>query len=341
VNILSPAESEIVTMVRAIVGVADPADATPVLVDRRSFPDKVSPTFVRLVEQSLAAGCTLALARRGGARSGRFLGGPDQLRSGRVWERHPDYRWRFEAGTQALIAWLFAEPLGAPKIAAAHKVGPSVTAGDRFFRLLAVDLLVRERLDRSLADFEGLAEPLCWFPALTGLAAHRPPPEPAAWAPLFGPDGVVLLEALQPALARWTLDVERLKLQLVDPARIARIGAAQEALLGGFLSAADQAGRRDLGAFVLDAAAVVSRSTQEMIAGNLDRSSTLRDRSEAVRARLVVLRQQERWARWDEGHRGVRFVDEGYVHAQHLLGVWERRGRPSWDAAQELLRTNA
>jgi hypothetical protein len=94
------------------------------------------------------------------------------------------------------------------------------------------------------------------------------------------------------------------------------------------MAACDAAGRRDLALFLVDAGARLLSAPLPVEAwiGGLELRGTLSERTAARRAAGSLLRALLRWRAWDEHHRGVRFIDDGYEAAQFLLGRYERLG---------------
>ncbi len=145
------------------------------------------------------------------------------------------------------------------------------------------------------------------------------------------PDLAWVLECLQPYLAKRWIDVEENKTRIAEVEHMQRLGATQTALLNAFLSAAAQAGRRDLARFLLV-------SLQQLIsievAPEVWARRWIRDlRLGAMRLaeRTIVYQSASSFLAiaaqlrgWAEECRRVGYLDEGYAAAQLWLADWAR-----------------
>jgi hypothetical protein len=150
----------------------------------------------------------------------------------------------------------------------------------------------------------------------------------------------MVLEALQPDLTRRWLEMERAKQGLRALDVMTHLGAAQTVVLEAFMTAVDQAARRDLATFLVEAGATLLPRAVPPSAwiASLEGAGSLSDRTTARRAAGAFLRALVRWHGWDEQHRAVRFIDEGYAAAQLLLSRYEPFGRQGYTHAETVLR---
>jgi hypothetical protein len=331
VSVAQVAESEhqLLTLARVLVGEGSFALCEPLLGRARVLP-RLGPTALGLLRDTLARGVVLELGRRGGARRARHLAADGGVREGRLWERHPTPpRLAFSPHTPRILrAWL--APARATEAATFAATAP-LTLADALVGHLALDQARTHApatpATRALAADTALrAHPLVWLGFADVLATAGPPAlADTAWdALLADPDAVLVLEALQPDLARLVAAAERDKRDVSTNERMIALGHAQDLVLAGFLAAADRAGRRDLAAFVVDAGVRLLARAQPPSAwiASLDGTGTLAERTAARRAAGAFLRAFARWHVWDEEHRAVRFVDDGYDAAQLLLTVY-------------------
>jgi hypothetical protein len=320
---VAASEADVLAVARALAGQVTWSSVAPVLRSGRSLAAKMSPPALRLLEATLARALVLALARRGGAHSRRFLpaGAP-----GRLWQRHAAPRFRFSPASLHLLRWLTSGGLGVVPLAE-----QPLTAADELLLVLAVDGLA------GLGQAVALAEqPFARRSPL--LQLHRPELV-VDFAPLLRDEGAIVLEGLAPDLARrWTARAQD-KRGLDDPGLVQQRGQAETAVLDAFMTAADGAGRRDLALWIVDAAApLLARPLPaEALVGELDPTAPLSQRSAARRAAGGLLRAVLRWSRWDAEHRGVGFVDDGYDSAQLLLAGFEPVGERGALYARETL----
>lgn len=388
---VAPAEHDLLTVARALVGEGGFDAVAALLRDARRAPERLGPTAMRLLGHTLAAGAVRALVRRGGWRRASCLrprpGSDGSLAEpvrGRLWERHDPPALDFGPPSLALLSWLVAAPLGSVACPPLHiandpagpddparptglagpddpsrPAGPDDTAvpgiprlglGDELLLLFALDLTAPDPdCARAVAAQAVVARSalcrLAWPERFAGApAASAPAADAPALRERFGElargDGAVVLEGLERYLARRWIAVERRKPGLHRNAEMQALGQAEEAVLGPYLDAIDLAGRRDLAGFLLDAARVLTEGAPRGArwVEALEPSGPLRERTHARRAAAVLLRAVGRLRQWDEQHRAIRFFDDEYDTAQHLLRRWEALGAEGFrrvEAAQQ------
>ncbi|HEY1087720.1 MAG TPA: hypothetical protein VGE37_08495, partial [Archangium sp.] len=158
---------------------------------------------------------------------------------------------------------------------------------------------------------------------------------PAFDVPTLAP----FVEGLRTLLARSWLAAEKTKREFSLPDALIRVGTAQGAVLDAFFAAIHSAGRHDLASFLVDAAVSwlsVDRSADELTRA-MTQDAPLRERTEARRRAGAMLRALARLREWDQHHRGVRFIDDGYELAQRLVADWERLGDRGFTRAATLV----
>src|SRR4051794_7844542 len=100
-------EANLLRLLRFFLG-REPAELALPLVERRwPVPPCLGKDALALVEETLARGCAVLLAQRGGWRRERFLRG-DHVVEGRLWERTPpnELALRFSRETLAFLIWI-------------------------------------------------------------------------------------------------------------------------------------------------------------------------------------------------------------------------------------------
>ena len=320
--LVSQSEGALLSVARCAVGLVPPAEVGRLLGTSVPPPRKLGPTCRRLLQETLAKGTVLALARQGG-----WYGGP----GGRLWDRGPLPALEFSPAVVELLQWVLSTPLAERDVTPLRTSTPLSTA-DAVVVVVLMDRLRGTGWEGALAAQAPLrASPLVVLAhaAELGLAAplgEVPPLDPATMG--------FAVEGLRALLARAWVAPERTKRELLDPGLLRRLAQAQAGTLEGFLGAVDAAGQRHLASFLVDAAVEQQRlphGLQE--AGKaLDPQASMRDRSEARRACAAVARCWLRLEAWDQEHRAVRFFDDGYAAAQALVEDWSRLG-PSGFAA--------
>jgi hypothetical protein len=325
---VAASEHDMIMMARALVaGQSGHDDIWSLLCATRALPPKIGPTSARLLEDTLRhAWRTLWL--RGGAKPSASVkdgSAGSEIRRGRLWERHAPASLSFTAATVKLLRWLVATPFAAPASTLPELPAMPLAVGDQLMIYLALDAA------RSTPALRGIAiqpfvraAPLAWLgfaPLLVGRSVNVP-----AFESLTAGSGAIVVEALQGELAKRWYTAELDKRAITDPQELIELGTAQEAVLAGFMGACDQRGRRDLAAFVIDAAIPLLAKNISPAPAELDPKSPLSVRAQARTAAGAMLRAVLRWQDWDQEHRGVRFIDDNYQAAQLLLERYEPIG---------------
>jgi FtsH ternary system-associated peptide len=324
---VAASEYELVLLARGLIE-ANASEVCATLYRTRALPPAISTTCARLLGDTLAHAWP-ALWRRGAIQPGASIEGRGEgrgeatggaVRRGRIWERHAPVGLGFSVATLRLLRWLLATPLAAPRSILAPLAAGPLTIGDQVMVYLALDAAAGTPAQAAIAAQPLVrAAPLAWL----GFADRLGEGDPGELASLCHGAGAIVVEALTSELARRWRMVELGKRAIEAPDTLIALGAAQDATLGGFLAACDRHHRRDLAGFVLDAAApLVARGISPMPA-RLDPDATLARRAAARVAAGALLRGVMTWARWDEAHRGVRFIDDDYAMAQLLLARFE------------------
>ena len=262
-----------------------------------------------------------------------------------MFQLRPELTLTLSAAAFQLCRWL----AGAPEPPPAPR-----TAADELLYYLAADALTR--IELPLGDLASSAlVRLALASRITRDTVARDrdryrwhrteaPPElsldldDAAWDRLLGADGCVIVEALQPDLARQWIAAERAKGAITDPTRLAAAGRMQAATLGAFLDRVEAMGRADLATFLVDAAAaLVDRPATAWTDGIRADASSIGARAEASRAAGAFLSSLSRISGWRDRLATVPFFeDQEYGEAQLLLAKWEHLGQAGFRAAAQL-----
>jgi FtsH ternary system domain X6 len=337
-KVVSRFEASLLRILHFFLGQAPPQQAVPLVQSRCPPPPCLSRVAVELVEDTLAKGCTLFLARSGGWRQGRFVRA-DHVAGGRLWERTApgELGLQFSRVTLDFLVWITAkdprEESTTGKLAEATWLAPAaqLTPADWLFFFLVYRAIKHEaELARALAGEAGFGNN-----ALCRLVYPEDFP-PAALDAGLGYDiwtagiGGCILEALQSLLAERWLAVESGKARMIDWTALLALGEAQERVLDGFLDALERRGRLDLADFLLQATA---RLLSPGAAAHLWVSDAVRtapprmaDRMQMQQAALALVHQVERFRDWERQARSVGYFDEGYQASQLTKEAWERYG---------------
>lgn len=354
-TLVTPDARELLLVARAVAQ-GGPYEAVDPILRGATRLDGLPPTAMRVLEDTIAKGCALALARLGGwrrvARVTTTAGGERAVATGRAWEVHPiaGPALDFSPYTFELFRWLLTAPLGDPKPAPFTLSAPA-TAGDELVTYLVCALVEGRAVAPTVAAQPSVQRSaLAWlgFPRLFAEAAAstsaRPsPPTPRAFTRLLERGGALVLDALGDDLARRAVAFERHRARVQEPVRLRALSELRQAALDSYLDAVLAAGRDDLASFVVDAAtvllprAVPTDAVASLWIAELDKAAPLRDRADARRASGAHLRALARLAQRRRELALVRFIDEGYDVAQVVLARWERIDNDGFSRAAEVL----
>jgi len=302
--------------------------ALPVITGHWAPPECLSKTAVELIQDHLAKGCTLILARVGGWRRERFLRGA-QAADGRLWDRTPPavLGLSFSKHSLRFLIWITAHNPGdekAPSWTAAEK---ELLPGDELLFYLAYAALRETDIAPHLRTRPGFAgNRLCrlGFPEDFELRGGEQAVDFAPWTTGVG---ACILEALQPELRDLWVTAELSKGQTANWTGLLKHGRCQDQVLDGFLTAVEKSGRRDLARFLLNALAFLVTpevSARQWVNAPAITGARLADRVETYRAALALVNRVERFRQWDCDARTVGYFDEGYAASQLVKADWER-----------------
>jgi hypothetical protein len=321
------AEAYLLTIARVAVGVVPPMDAMRLLVTSVTPPLKLGPTARAALSDTLARGSVLSLARQGG-----------WLREGplRLWERHSAPPLSFTGNTVRLFNWVLTTPLAEADAGPLLFKGP-ITVAEDFLIAMLIDRLRGSGCDALLARQLSIRKLPLTSLAHAGLMARELALDelPTFEVPTLAP----FIEGLRTLLSRSWLAAERSKRDLTAPDMLSRMGRAQADVLEAFFTAIDEAGRRDLATFLIDAAAswLAADRTADELTRSMSADAPLRERTDARRRSAAMLRSLGRLREWDQEHRNVRFIDDTYELAQRLVVDWERLGERGFTRAANLV----
>lgn len=341
-------ESNLLTILRCFLRRVPLEQALPLVARELPAPPCLSSAAVRLVQDSLAKGTALVLARDGGWRRERFLRG-DRIADGRLWERTPPAALGLTFSRQAMefLIWItahrpvFRPPAVRKRPAGANRKQAAAVPelGDRLLFFLAYEALRNTEYSTALLQYPAFANDglLCLaFPDDFAAARIDATPQFGRW---LLRDGTCLLEAFQSRLADRWVEIERQKHDINDWQQLDALGQFQDRALTRFLSAIDGAGRRDLARFMLTAAASILRGPADRWFEKLNMGERrLADRAETYRAGLCFLHRLVELEGWEREARTIGYLDEGYVASQLWKSDWERLdGDELCRAAREII----
>ena len=321
---VAASESDMIMMARALIaGPTGHDDIWALLCATRPMPPKIGPTSARILEDTLRHAWR-SLWLRGGARPAATVRGGGSVR-GRLWERHEPVPLAFTQATVKFLRWLVATPFAAPASTLTEMPAMPLSVGDQLMVYFALDSARTTPALRGIAIQPFVrAAPLAWL-GFAPLLVARNVKIPSMDSLTEGV-GAIVVEALTGELAKRWYASELGKRAITDPQEMIELGGGQEAVLKAFMDSADKRGRRDLAAFVIDAAIPMLAKNLSPAPAELDSKAPLSTRASARTAAGSLLRAVLRWQDWDQEHRGIRFIDDNYQAAQLLLERYEPIG---------------
>lgn len=340
---VAASEFDLLTVARALVGQVSAGAVEPLLRQPRPMAEKLGPTALGLLKQTLGRGAVLELCRRGGWRASSHLDAGGEVIPGRLWQRRQPEGMRFSPVTVRLLRWLVSSPLSVPADCPALKNGPAAT-GDQLALYLACDLSARCDCGEPLARSPAFrSSPLCWlgFPELLG--GEDPPSKRELSDKALDElvqDGGLLLEALQQDLARRWFCIERAKRHVASTAEMIAIGRSQELVIEKLCQALERHDRKDLIGFLLEAAGKLLRHRPRytLWVEGIRTAGSLSERQRAFFASGAMLRALEHPRRWVTQASSTRFFDDDYDASQLLLSLWEQLGSHGLAHAEQLVQ---
>lgn len=326
--IISRAETNVLTLARVAVGVVPATDAMRLLVSGVSVPQKLGPTAREALSDTLSRGTVLSLARQGG-----WIPAADQ----RLWERTKVPKLEFTANIVRILNWVLATPLTEAEVQPLGLKGQLTVAEDAFVALL-IDRLRGTGVEGAVARQPALRKGPLTVLAHAGLLGREAALESV---PAIDVDAhATWIDGLRTLLARNWLHVEKIRRDITEPQVLTRIGRTQGDVLDAFFAIIHKAGRDDLATFVIDAATqwVTPDRKPDDFTRSMSVDAPLRERTEARRRSAAMVRALLTLREWDQEHRTVRFIDDGYDLAQRLVADWERLGERGFQRAQELVQ---
>jgi hypothetical protein len=324
-KIVSRFEAKLLKVLQCFLRRSPLDHALAVITSQEAPPECLSRDAVELVQDNLAKGCSLILARAGGWRREQHLRGQDVI-DGRLWERTTpsELGLTFSRHSLRFLIWITAHKPGdeKPKWSAREE---ELTQADCLFFYLAYSALRETEVAHPLRTRPGF-----WGNSLCRLAFSEDfqgaVPDFRSWTTGLG---ACILEALQHELAERWVASERSKGQVTDWNALRVHGRSQEAVLDAFLEGVESANRLDLARFLWQAAARLltpDATAQLWVNAKASTGVRLADRVEAYRAALALVHRVDRFRQWEQRARGVGYFDEGYAASQLIKAEWERWG---------------
>ncbi len=303
-------------------------------------PEVYSSQALSLLQQTLATGVVVGLARQGSERQ-RFNRG-STTGADYWWRANAMQRLGFSSRSLQVLRWILESDL-----APAGKYEPFAADvaewGDVLLLYFIAARLLDLECDRVIAESTVFRRNiLCWL-AYPDCLVRTGPPDAREMAALDFDSLLTsrawILEALQRPLRRRWLSIEARKSEIDDPARMIALGRAQELLLGRLFDAASKHQRLDLLSFVFHTAGRILENgpSPARWVRSLHRDVSLEQYSEAAAASMAVFRTIDSRAGEMRALQQVRFFDDSYDYSQLVLQHWQNYGERGLETAQRLV----
>lgn len=319
-------ESNLLRILHCFMGHAELGLVLPAIVRPLPRPNCLSRDAIELVQQSLATGTVMLLARGGAWSKQRHLR-DGQIHEGSLWQRTKpgELGLRFSPATLEFLIWL-TQADATKQMPTFVPQQKSLTLGDQFLMYRAA----RTLRDTTLMN-KWYRNPFVRSNALIALTMPEyfaeakvvPTPNFQAW---MTDTGACVLEAMQDELARTWVMLETNKAKISKPDFMQRFGKSQEVVLNDLFDAVDQHGRRDLCRFLLETAKSLLDATsgREQWILSLDTTDLrIAERTEIYESASAFLRATKRLSQWHTESIGVGYFDEGYAESQLWKSMWE------------------
>jgi FtsH ternary system domain X6 len=247
--LVRPVEADFLSLARHLISGASYAQMEHLLTNQREAPEALTPDARRMLEETLATGAILMLARSGGWRQD---GGQ------RLWERVPPPAIAFGPATLELLTTLLTTRLAEARPNGWDRLAPfsPVQTGDSLLLARLLLAVLDTPCEAAVATLPAVQHSaLCWWLAPGTLAAHGgPPPAVPALDLTGGTFSRFVVEALQPLAAKTWVTLERRKPKESSTEAMVNAGLGQEASLQAFLEACEKAHARTLSTCLIEAA---------------------------------------------------------------------------------------
>jgi FtsH ternary system domain X6 len=312
-------EEPIIGLARELFAQAPEATLRARLETAHKTPARMTPEGMKVLEDTLAKGAALFVARHGAWR---------KERGARLWERQSPPELVFTGASFQFLRWMLGlgdrTELGTllPQRERARSgdelllvAALAATGGTPWQGAVAWQAMVR---DSALCCVGFAAE-------LGAVKALERVPEldlsRGSWH-AFALEGLCELFTWQ-----WA-EAEAEKQRETLPARLHGASLAQAKVLEALFAAAKEPQARGSLTFLLEAGKRVLEAglPPQGYGGALNPRSTLRERTEARQASAALLRGLQQLQALDATHRQTRFTDDGYELAQALVVRWEAAG---------------
>ena len=339
--VVSRFEADLLTILQGFLGHVPRSQLLPLLLRSHVRPPGLSRSAVTLVEDTLAKGATLQIARQGWRRERYLRAG--SIVSGSLWQRTPPSELGLTFSPQSLsfLIWATETACDSAERPWLPSKDRELTLGDRWLLATAYGAIRHSEVGILWSHREVWRnEPLCQL--LFAANFEHPADAPGLdFSPWLCPAGLAILEASQGYLGERWAAMERGKAEVTAVEHLRAIAVSQERALSAYLAAVDAIDRRDLARFLLIGLAPLlsaAPTPKTWLAQLRLPSARLADRQEAYREGLAVVGCFQQLAAWQAQARATGYFDEGYQAAQLWKSDWEAyNGESLATAARRLL----
>ena len=321
-------ESNLLRILHAFLGQTSVTHVMTLIERPQKRPTCLSRDAIELIKQSLSVGAVNILAREGGWQCQRHLR-DDEIREGSLWQRTDPEQLGLKFSAASIDFLMSVTEADAKEsLPIWLPTSGELELGDQFLIFVAA----RSMADQPVAEIWYRCKPIREHGLIAlclgdQFAKAGVTPEPN-YRPWIEGTGSSIVEALQDNLAARWIAMERNKRKISDTKQMSRLGNVQEKVLGSWMDHVEQAGRRDLCRFLMDAAGKLlsQRSQWNDWVSSLNTSGMrLSERTEIYQSGSAFLRAVQRLQQWHRNSQGIGYFDEGYAESQLLKSLWESR----------------
>ena len=280
-------------------------------------PPTLGPKLTNQLNESLRRGIAKILVEDGW----RPLLRDQPSKHQRLWEFHPLLAITFSPASQQLLTALVCQSVVDPEESLPEAC--SLTTGDELLIFLVGRLFHRAGIGEAIALHSCFhLSPLSRLAFPQHLESEEL--DLAAWNT---PDGLCLIEGLQPAITHLLLAAETHKMSSQSDLEMTKIGRSQAVAAASYLELIWTAQRPYLAECYLATIESLIKQHQSGDAwlANLGPATSLPDRARAAAAARATLAIVQTLEHWFTQAQQTNFMDENYISNQRLLSNWEHR----------------
>jgi hypothetical protein len=337
-NEVNQFEANMIRILRGVVGRGSAEQSAQLMCRKHSVPRCLGRPAVELVKDALRKGVVQSLASVNWKQERSLSDGV--VVKGRLWQRVQltERELRFSRCSLNLLIWLTSKNVVQTETSPSNIDDTPTLADELLFYFIFENIHDTEIRKALLKQNWFQNSTLIWlcFPDEIAATKRLSEPDFGGWAL---PGRAWVLDALQPAIARHWITLERSKRTMSSCSKMRQIGKVQRSVLEALFFELEKTGRRDLARFVMRVAIqmlATAKASQPWHQRLKVEGLKLAERQDVYNLALVVLRNLDTLNKWQQNSRTVSFHDEEYAASQLWKSDWE-----SWNGDRIMEQSRA